>query len=634
MKYSQEDKWERQVTTRRYLHPPFAEELATMWVQLAYFLGDIYEKVEKGSAKNYSAACQFLIGEDYEIPDFKTAKQTISEDGSPVHGLCYDFGDYTVAAESFCDIKTSPTIYTKFTITNKVLWKVSDTFGFLLRTYNEETLNGVFDLDGYCTHNPNIRAWGDAPRHWRPEKENYLTDDVYKIYFKDIADLNPKWVGEEKGLCWFERGKQTFRFSLDSGESKTFYMVLGKHAPETFDYEEEKAKAVAFWNKELERIKVYPNKENPMFVQMYRHLVSQLLQMFSHHVGKYDYVLIRQGSLQRRMWPGEANEVLMALDRIGDFDDYTEKAYEMFFKRLQITEGENKGQVGNLDGTLPWGSNTATIVEALAYKLIVKEDKKYYEKYRDNLYAAFSWIEKTRLSTIDSDYIGKGIFPPMRTSDWEAICQGWSFTDLRNLMAYQMVLKAFTKYQDEATEEIKAATEDYRSCIQKYWKEEVDAQKDSDELIFYGMLGDEKEDPMISVPIIGKVPFMILTGIIPMEGDYIQRYLNYYKNRNVFRNGLHNLLTSNLQYYNMNWIGHTWYTNYSDYPWFKYYMQTGQKELAEETLKGQLKYSMTPEYYMVERYAANDRYYVPWSPNASANGRTIMMLLQFYGEKK
>ena len=135
---------------------------------------------------------------------------------------------------------------------------------------------------------------------------------------------------------------------------------------------------------------------------------------------------------------------------------------------------------------------------------------------------------------------------------------------------------------------------------------------------------------MYSNPNVGRIPYMILAGIIPHEGDYIKRYFNTYKNRNIIKNGLHDLLTSNLQYYNMNWIGHVWYTNYGDLLWFNYYMLTGQRDKAEETLKGQLKFSMTEEFYMVERYAANDKYYVPWSPNASANGRTIMMLCDFY----
>jgi len=128
MVYEHEDKWERPVTTRRYLHPPFAEEIVTMWSQLALFIGEVYEKNAKETP---GACCQFLIGKDYDIPDFKTVKLLTSEDGSPVHGMIYDFGDYTLQAESVCDIKTRPTVYTKFTFTNKCLWRVEDNFGFL-----------------------------------------------------------------------------------------------------------------------------------------------------------------------------------------------------------------------------------------------------------------------------------------------------------------------------------------------------------------------------------------------------------------------------------------------------------------------------------------------------------------------
>ena len=77
--------------------------------------------------------------------------------------------------------------------------------------------------------------------------------------------------------------------------------------------------------------------------------------------------------------------------------------------------------------------------------------------------------------------------------------------------------------------------------------------------------------------------------------------------------------------------GHTWYTSYSDMYWFYHYLAIGEREKAENILVGQLKYGMTPEYYMLERYADNDPYFTPWLPNASANGRTIMMLCDFYG---
>ena len=43
-----------------------------------------------------------------------------------------------------------------------------------------------------------------------------------------------------------------------------------------------------------------------------------------------------------------------------------------------------------------------------------------------------------------------------------------------------------------------------------------------------------------------------------------------------------------------------------------------------------LNYAMTDEYYMLERYNEQDPWFSPWSPNASANGRTILMLTAFY----
>ena len=32
--------WERPFTTKRYLHPPFAEEIVTMWPDLKFVIGE------------------------------------------------------------------------------------------------------------------------------------------------------------------------------------------------------------------------------------------------------------------------------------------------------------------------------------------------------------------------------------------------------------------------------------------------------------------------------------------------------------------------------------------------------------------------------------------------------------------
>ena len=78
---------------------------------------------------------------------------------------------------------------------------------------------------------------------------------------------------------------------------------------------------------------------------------------------------------------------------------------------------------------------------------------------------------------------------------------------------------------------------------------------------------------------------------------------------------------------------HIWYTSTSDRYWFLNYMRMGDREAAKRTIIGQIRYSMTDEYYMQERYCDNDSYFVPWSPNASASGRLILMLLEYYADK-
>ena len=39
---------------------------------------------------------------------------------------------------------------------------------------------------------------------------------------------------------------------------------------------------------------------------------------------------------------------------------------------------------------------------------------------------------------------------------------------------------------------------------------------------------------------------------------------------------------------------------------------------------------MTKEYYFAERLDVKDPYFVPWSPNASATGRILTMLTEYY----
>ena len=52
----------------------------------------------------------------------------------------------------------------------------------------------------------------------------------------------------------------------------------------------------------------------------------------------------------------------------------------------------------------------------------------------------------------------------------------------------------------------------------------------------------------------------------------------------------------------------------------------GRDDLAAQALDACLKYALTDELYVGERYNDANPWYYPWSPNASGSGRIIMML--------
>ena len=72
---------------------------------------------------------------------------------------------------------------------------------------------------------------------------------------------------------------------------------------------------------------------------------------------------------------------------------------------------------------------------------------------------------------------------------------------------------------------------------------------------------------------------------------------------------------------------HIWYTTWSELQWFRAWMREGRGDLAAQTLDACLKYALTDEFYVGERYHDATPWYYPWSPNASGAGRLVMMLL-------
>ena len=614
--------WQRPFTNKRYLHPPFSENMFTMWPEMRLICGDVIEK----TAGYISAGLRVLVGEDMQSPDFTRVHYHTREDGAPVHGLHHDFDGYTMTMESFCNTERVCTCFTRFTVTSRADGPVHVYLSLLPRTGREDHLVGT-EVDGYAQYDSNVHNWGFIPSDWRME-ENRLTDDGYEILLQHAEQLNPVWQGDGKGLKWYQRHLVKMDFTLQPGEEKQFELSFCHGKCQPFDYEAEKQKALDFWRGELAHLKIHPGGDQ--YAPMVNNLVLQCLQMFSYPVGK-DYVLPRQGGLQRVIWPNEGVEFLTALDRLGDFAHYTRTAYDTYFYTLQCTEGEEKGAVQNLSGNM-WGSITGAACMGCARHVLYMDDKKEFARYSDRMYMAFEWMERQRAKTYDGNCRGVGIFPPMKSSDWPGEFQSWTFTDAFNLLGYEWMANAFEHFGDVRAPKVRAGYDSYMAAMKKILHDLTEESIFGDEMRLTFDLGVTMTDPPYGSYATDGPGMLIRAKVIDPGSREAKLIENYYRNRGMMEKGLTGMMNDGLIFQGHNadpWAGHTWYTSFSDLYWFYNWLESGEKDKAEETLNAQMTYGMSKEYYLLERYADNDPYWTPWMPNASANGRLLMMLTDY-----
>jgi hypothetical protein len=452
--------WQRPFTAKRYLHPPLAERLITMWPDFRVVNGDIVEE-DYGQR---SGGFRMLLGKALETPSFDRVQYETNKEGYPIHAVSYRFGDCTLRMECFCTIERVPDTYVRFSVKNETVWRIRNEVALMPRTGREFLLT-CMGRAGYSHLDNNLGNWGFIPNTWRFEN-GFLTDGVYDIQIPDDGGFTLSWRGDIPETPWQYKNHLGIEYSLAPGEEKSLVCVFRSKQSALSEYGKEKLRSESFWRGELERIHTYPGTGTAIERLMCKTLVTQCLQMFCYPIGK-DYVLPRQGGLERAVWPAEAAEFLIALDRIGNFRDYTQTAYDYFFDILQRKDGEEKGEIRNREGEgfFHWGCITGASIWGAARHMIYTGDAAY-KKYRDPAYGAFCWMQRQRNRGAEGGI--KGLFPPMQATDWNASGDrhlSWCWTDAVNLLGYQWLAAAFRKYKDPATEEITEAYDDYMRTI-------------------------------------------------------------------------------------------------------------------------------------------------------------------------
>ena len=597
--------WQKIITTRRYLHPPKSERLFTLWSEGKITYGDVLPGADDGFYDTLTSCGIWLAyGESDEQFDFKTAKQTVFNGYIPVHSLEFCKNGTVITLEAFCDTERLTTCFARITVKNITSEIKTEKLSIYVRNGNEKQL--IFGApDVYTTYEPDINIWKNVPSTYTLKDNNTLCDnDLFVNIFADNL-----WDWDEKN------GTARFVFTLAPSEEKTITLSIGKGKALPLGYDYERNKTITFWEREITRIKKFPKGIKPTSdkITMIKSLVAQMLQCFCHYVGS-DALIARQGGLQRRTWPGEFFKMLDCLGRIGDFSDYIEPVIAGCFDGQQLSDGEIKP-----DG-IAWASITGCVVHCFA-KYCLEGNARFYAKYKDKAYASFKWIKKKRSESKDTEHESAGIFPPMRASDWAQLVQNWAVTDIPTLCGLEFFAKAAEMYGDGNLSEIRSEAEDYRCAIQRLLDRRLEKYTDSDILPI--PLSPNDDDHILfneyRVPRT-RVSHFIRYGFVDVKE--IPRVIKWLEREDLCQKGLYTrMITHN---YNV------WYLTEPEESWLVSFMRAGMYDKAKETLDAILNLTVSTEYYTVERYMDNDKYFTPWSPNASGNARIINMLFEYY----
>lgn len=617
--------WERQKTTKLYLHPPRSERMVTFWPDFKVVNSPIKRELRQGAR-----AFGFIIlaGDPAQPLCWQNSAFSVREDGIPIPAINQSEADFDLTMEAFCDTDRAPAVYVRLTVRNLRPWSIEGRLSVIPRTGAETNMMGI-NSDGYCSYEPTLETWGMLPCDWAL-KDKAIQSPEYFLAFESKQPFTLEWDRGKSTDSLHKRNLCHIHFSLEQGDSLTLDLLLDKGSLRPFNYDKEKQRTEEFWKSELGKITHFPKSNTAAYRTMFLHQIAQMMQMVVRHEGE-DYTAVIQGGISRGIWPLEAVELLLGLDLAG-LHEYSYEVYQ-FFKTSQKKEGDD---IGNFPSMVvqPWANNTGGILWGLSQHLRICKSRTRFEEFRSALLEGFEWIRRTRLKHASGGE--KGLFPPMRASDWGGEAQSWCWTDAWNVMGLEELSKTLKEFGDSAHECVLKEAQDYRDVMEKLLEDIVSKHTAKPEILITNRIGFAPTDPPNGPYFADGPSNLIRMGLIKPDSRTFNQVERFFRNRNLMQRGLCGLMTDSLLrsgHAADRWAGHTWYTTLSELPWFQAWLQSGQFEKAEETFRALIRYAMSSEYYLSERYADNDPTFSPWQPNASGSGRFVLMMYEYFEAK-
>lgn len=602
--------WQQPVTTRRYLQPPMSQRIITLWREGKVMLGEATAypgPVLHEYSTEHGCGLWPVVGQALCSADLTTTVNDIHKDGIPIHTVCNRYGDMEMTVEALCDTRRDATAYLQVTLHNTAAIPLTERVGFYLRAGQEEALlPGAPDF--YRHYDPDVQVWKDAPATFRKSGDAYRDGDYFVTLQGDVDFA----FDEAAGLLYAD-------LTLPDNATYTVTLTLGKGATVAGDYDAQKAQTITWYEQELRRMAPLSPTLEAAHGQRIRHLMVQMLQCFTRPLGE-DIVICRQGGLQRYMWTFEALYVLQSLDELGDFNDYVEPAIDLYFDRMQQEDGE----VVTLGRY--WAMASAMALYSFATHAF-KVGANYWHKHREAALRAFACIQRTRASTQEMEGVLVGLYPPRTSCDCELVFQSWTFTDTMNLLGLCRFAEAAAHFDDPCTAEAQAECDDYRAAIRHCFdmaKANGNPENGVEITSFVPNTGGD-ETLFAFPPFIGTV-----TAALELGREDVALITRWMHRNGRIHEGLYWRMPDHHYSKDSDGVMRVWYTTLEEYYWFDTFHRLGMTKECEEIIQSTLRYSMSAEHLMQERYHLRDPFFAPWSPNASANGRLISMLLKLY----
>ena len=616
---AEESSWQRPRTTRRYLHPPLAQNMFTLWNDGKIIRGDVPHRHDWSDryADLKSDVLWIMHGEKDEPFDFKNAQNRLPEDGTPFHGLTWKKDGFTVSLDAFCETGVRlPTCFIRLTVENDGSAKAGLPLAVMMRRLREYyAVKGAPDVyQPYETEDGYFR-WSEPIEFNRVKTSNMWKSASALVRVEALPE----------GAVWeWETGAIRFNAFPKPGKPLVVDFTFGVHdsVVRPQDRESVKAAAVKFWQNELAKINRLPAAiaNDPEKMRLVKNLTVQMLQCFSHPIGS-DLILPRQGGLQRFVWPWDCKDMLIALGLIGDFDMYIEGTLDFYFREYSAEDG----CIGPFRND--WVCDTGECLYSLSRYCRQFDKRAVWNRHREAAFAAFDWICQKRKETATDPKKGMpGFFPTARATDNGTPIQLWVFTDHSTLAALRSFALAARHFGDPRADEVQAEYEDLRGLIASVYRKFSDAAKDKDELRV-PLVPSGDDEAFLKAGYFNNSHGYVLRiglecGYVP-QSDVMKVYNWCLRSGKASPKGLcaNNPPKKNLS------DRHIWYTTNAEQHFYWCFRHIGRDDLADLVFDATVKYSVSDEYYVGERYRDDNPWYFPWSPNASGSGRIIRMML-------